>query len=250
MFSQQSLGNSLVIPCLSIRLTLLYFLATTLSDTSFTHISVFTGLFAGTFLCVCACVASVLQTQRKKKYKKGANLDRLPSRNIETLSVLTEMDLGKPRLKRGRNMKGNRKGCYEYISRIKNAKENLSDMLVEAEELLTTNTEKAQLLKFHLHLFFPDKVYPQVSQKNKRISLVGGNEVVLTVEEEWILLMFFVAACNAGCFVLKYLLCLDFAKHSTKSTPSCWLHFVCCFMSHLTVIQELLFYAKISATCW
>lgn len=46
------------------------------------------------------------------------------------------MELGKPKLKLGRNMKGNRKGCYEYISRIKNAKENLSDLLIEEEELL------------------------------------------------------------------------------------------------------------------
>lgn len=53
-------------------------------------------------------------------------MDRLPSRSIETLAVCTGMDLGKPKLKLGRNVKGNRKGCYGYISRIKNAKENLN----------------------------------------------------------------------------------------------------------------------------
>lgn len=53
-------------------------------------------------------------------------MDRLPSRNLETLAVCTGMKFGKPRLKLGRNVKGNRKDCYKYISRIKNAKENLS----------------------------------------------------------------------------------------------------------------------------
>lgn len=93
-------------------------------------------------------------SSKKKKYKKGANLDRLPSINIETLSVLTGMELGKPKLKLGRTMKGNRKGCYEYISRIKNAKENLSDMLIEEEELLKKYIEQAQILKFYLYLFY------------------------------------------------------------------------------------------------
>lgn len=60
----------------------------------------------------------------------------------------------------------------------------------------------------------------------------------------------FAVGCNAGWFVLKYLLYLHFAKHSTKSTFSCWLHFVCCFVAHFTVTQEVLFYAKTSATYW
>lgn len=60
----------------------------------------------------------------------------------------------------------------------------------------------------------------------------------------------FATGCNARWSVLKYLLYLHLAKHSTKSTSSCWLYFVCCFMSHFTVTQEILFCAKTSATYW
>lgn len=46
-------------------------------------------------------------------------MDRLPSRNIETQAVCMGIDLGKPELKLGRNVKGNRKCCYDMSAEQK-----------------------------------------------------------------------------------------------------------------------------------
>jgi len=77
-------------------------------------------------VCACVCRNSLTSSKEQKKSTEVVNLDRQPRRNIETLTVCTGVDLGKPKLKLGKNVKGNRKGFYEYIRGIKNTKENLS----------------------------------------------------------------------------------------------------------------------------
>ena len=85
-----------------------------------------------------------------------------------------------------RGAKDNKKGCFKYIKSRRKRKENVGQLLNEAHDLVTKDTEKAELLNAFFASVFTAKTSPLESLTFRTREEICRNEDFPLVEEDQI----------------------------------------------------------------
>ncbi|GAB0177726.1 target of Nesh-SH3 [Grus japonensis] len=85
-----------------------------------------------------------------------------------------------------RNVKNNKKGFFKYISSKRKTRENVGLLLNEVGDLVTDDTEEAELLNAFFTSVFTAKTDPQESQTLRVREKVSSKEDFPLVEEDWV----------------------------------------------------------------